>query len=106
MLFLFFNCVCAAAPVAKLSDDNLKDAISHRIGSPEGEKETHVASGYVNQIRHFSVRAHSCRQNSHFSSSKYAVAISVAEPSNTYISNAGTLPLPGSDAFLFRYNLF
>lgn len=107
VLFLFFNCVCAAAPAAKLTDNNLADALSLKIGScpVQTEEETHVASGYVNYVSHFSVRAQSFKQNPHFRYNKYAAAISVVE-SNASILNAGTLPLPGNYAFLFRYNLF
>jgi len=108
VLFLFFNCVCAAAPVAKLTDDNFKDAISVRIGIPlENEEEAHFASGYISHTTHFSVGKKNCKQkNHHFFSNQHSDLIASVESSNTFIYRDSNLPLQGNYAFLFRYTLF
>ena len=106
VLFLFFNCVCIAAPVAKFSNDNFKDAILIRTGSPlQSEEETHLASGYINHAVHYSFHKKFCKKNHHFFSTQHSDLISGIE-SNTFFDDGRTLPLPGNYTFLFRYNLF
>jgi hypothetical protein len=110
VLFLFFNCVCTAAPVVKLTGENYKEAVSIRLQMPNplgGEEENHASSfGYINHVNHFSVRRHSDNRICNAAITNASVSLPDIESSVLYIPDASNLPMPGNDAFLFRYTLF
>jgi hypothetical protein len=111
VLFLFFNCVCTAAPVVKLTCENYEEVVSIRlvqVPSPlEGEEGSHnSALGYINHVHHFSVRRHSDNHVCNATITNAVVSLSAVESSLLYIPDASHLPVPGNDAFLFRYTLF
>lgn len=108
MLFLFFNCVCIAAPVIKIAAE---DAVAGRLApipkTTETEEGNHLtASSYVNQQNHFSVRRQSDRRVSNTVNSFSAASFRSVDLRENYIAAASLLPTPGYYCFLFRYNLF
>ena len=109
MLFLLFNCVCTAAPVLKLTGENYKDPVSIRLGQVsaplENEEENHAVSSYINSYNHFSVRKQSYKANYQIVSTSFTSFRVIGLP-ETYIADASVLPIPGSLALLFLYNLF
>jgi len=107
MLFLFFNCVCAAAPVLKLTGENYNDTVSIQIPGPlENEEENRATSAYINHVNHFSVRKQGARHVYSAVSTNSAISLAVSDLPGTYISSTSILPIPGDRAFLFRYTLF
>ncbi|MBO9684083.1 MAG: hypothetical protein J7502_15695 [Flavisolibacter sp.] len=111
VLFLFFNCICAAAPVLKLTDENHTDAVSIplvQVPTPlENEEENRAAtSGYINHANHFSLRKHCDKRVDNSLAAKSTVLVPGNDLPTAYIHKAGVLPLPGNYAFLFRYTLF
>ncbi len=111
LLFLFFNCVCIAAPVVKLSSDDYREATSmqlvHIPNAPETEEENHfTASVYVNQLNHFSFRKHNGKHVFNESNSIAFTSVNDAVGQKFYLSTSNFLPTPGYYVFLFRYNLF
>lgn len=110
LLFLFFNGVCIAAPVVKLTSEEYKEVASislvHIPNAPETEEENRFsASVYVNQLNHFSFRKHNDQHV--FNKSNSIVFSSTCDvDQNFYLSTSNFLPVPGYYAFLFRYNLF
>ena len=111
VLFLFFNCICTAAPVVKLTDENHADAVAIRllqVPTPlENEEENRAAtSGYINHANHFSVRKHCDKRVGNSPDAKPTILFSGNDLPKTYIHEAGILPVPGNYAFLFRYKLF
>lgn len=111
VLLLFFNCVCIAAPVLRLDDGNYNDAVSIQLGqipNPlESEEETHApAFSYINYVNHFSARKYFGNRVYNPAVTRSNVLLPAVDLSNTCILNASTLPMPGNDAFLFRYTLF
>ena len=106
LLFLFFNCICTAAPSLKFTD-NYKEVVSRVVSTPGGEEETHTVQGYINSsVSPFSDRKHAdkkaCHSGYHWCSNSFSTVAS----SDTSIPDASVVPLPGNYAFLFRYNLF
>ncbi len=109
VLFLFFNCVCTAAPVLKLISENQADTVSIRlVQNPlENEEENHAtSSGYINHVNHFSVRKHCNNRVCNTAVTNGTVSLSAIVLPVIYIPDASKLPVPGMDAFLFRYTLF
>lgn len=106
VLFLFFNCVCAAAPVLKLAGENDNHTISVASGPLENEEENHAASAYINQFPHLSVGKHSTRRVGNNVDANSARSLAVVDVPETCISNAGFLPIRSNHVFLFRYTLF
>jgi hypothetical protein len=110
ILFLFFNCVCSAAPVLKLANENYKAAVSTRLVQLpvplENEEENRAASGYFNYINPIAVRKHSDSYVCNSNITNTALPAPAIEPSRICIPDASNLPMSGSDAFLFRYMLF
>jgi hypothetical protein len=111
VLFLFFNCICTAAPVVKLTGETQADAVSIRlvqVPTPlENEEENRATtSNYINHTNHFSVRKHCDKRVGNSLAAKSAILFSGNDLPKTCIHEAGNLPLPGNYAFLFRYKLF
>lgn len=111
VLFLFFNFVCTAASVLRLTSENYKDAVCFQLAqfpNPSGnEEENHAAaSGYINQVADFSVRKVCEKRIYNGARSNSTVSLASIESSSAYIPDAGVLPVPGHYAFLFRYTLF
>jgi hypothetical protein len=111
VLFLFFNCVCTAAPVVKLTGESYKNAVSIRLVQVPnplgGEEENHASAlGYINHINHFSVRRHSDNHVCNAAITNAPVSLPATASSVFFIPDASHLPIPGNDAFLFRYTLF
>ena len=108
ILFLFFNCVCVAAPAVKatLNDDGVDFLqLTQTPNQPETEEENHlVKSKFITQYRHFSLqKQHSNRlfNIGHKSNAPAATDVKLSQP-----SLQASLPRPAYYAFLFRYNLF
>jgi hypothetical protein len=111
ILFLFFNCVCTAAPFIKATSENYKQVLPIQLAQSPNTAETEEESrltgaSYVNQLAHFSFR----KQRSHFfhnsgSNINTAILLDIGSE-KSYLTPASFLPTPGYYAFLFRYNLF
>lgn len=113
VLFLFFNCICTAAPIVKLTGENYPDTISIRllqVANPlENEEENHAAPyWHVNQFHHTSVRkiCNTRVYDAALTGSVVSLSAFDVEVSQTSIPNASVLPVHGNYAFLFRYTLF
>jgi hypothetical protein len=111
VLFLFFNCVCAAAPVLKLSGETYKEAVPIALpqnsNPSENEEESHAsASGYINHCGHFSVRKQHEKRVYHAAGPGSTISFSGIDLPNSYATGTNIFPLPGYYAFLFRYTLF
>lgn len=110
VLFLFFNCVCTAAPVLKFAGEKAKDAVSTRLVQVphplESEEENHAVAGYLNSVHHFSVRKHFDSRVYNAVNTNSTVSLFAIASLAIYIPDAGNLPMPGNHAFLFRYTLF
>jgi hypothetical protein len=109
ILFLFFNCVCTAAPVIKITSEDYKQATSLQLNQTAGATETEenqlTTSSYVSRVTHFSFR------KQHLSHAYNAGGNNQLAPADislqsSYLSTKYFLPTPGYYAFLFRYNLF
>ena len=109
MLFLLFNCVCTAAPVLKLTNENYKDSISIRliqVPAPlENEEEGQAVSAYLHCFNSLSVRKQSYKAEHQIVNTRITSFRAIDLP-KTYIADTSLLPMPGNRAFLFRYNLF
>jgi hypothetical protein len=107
VLFLFFNCVCAAVPVVKLTGEGYQDVSTRLIQVPnplESEEENHnPALGYINHVHHFSVRRHG---DNHVCNMAITNVLSLPAIESSVLYIPGNLPMPGNYAFLFRYTLF
>ncbi|HWI92909.1 MAG TPA: hypothetical protein VNT20_16645 [Flavisolibacter sp.] len=113
VLFLFFNCICTAAPIVKLAGEDYADTTSIRliqIANPlENEEEKHaIFYWHVNQFQYTSVRKifNNRMYDAALTASIVPLSASDVEASNTSIPDASVLPVPGNYAFLFRYSLF
>jgi hypothetical protein len=112
MLFLFFNCVCVAAPVVKLTSESYKDAVSMQLdpipNTPETEEENRLTSfSYVNQPIRPSLRKQNEGQVYYKDSSIHtALFPSNRDSQKSYPIVAGFLPRPGYYTFLYRHHLF
>jgi len=110
ILFLFFNCVCTAAPLIKITSENYKQAISLHLTQPadatENEEESQLTvASYVNRVSHVSFR----KQHPGYSyntDSNSQILFADTSWQSSYLSAKYFLPTPGYYAFLFRYNLF
>jgi hypothetical protein len=109
MLFLFINCVYAAAPVITYTED-YKEAVSlHLAQSPysETEEESRPAgSACVIQQTHFSHKQKGGRIYNAIGRSNVTLFSFEKGPQRSSPASLGFLPTPGYYAFLFRYNLF
>jgi hypothetical protein len=111
VLFLFFNCICTAAPVLKLRDENGTNVFASRtLQAPnplDNDEETHAStSGYINHVHRISVRRHCDKLICESLAATSTVLYSGISLPNTHTPNDSILPTPGNAAFLFRYNLF
>lgn len=109
MLFLFFNCMCSAAPVLQLAGK--VDAVALqmvKVPYPlEGEEENHAtSSGYINHSSHFSLRKQCGKRLNLAAESNFNALISGTDAPKTYLHYASVFPLPAYYVFLFRYTLF
>lgn len=108
MLFLFFNCVCTAAPLIKATSQDYKQAVSMRLmqnSNSETEDESRLTLvSYVNQRTPFSFR----KQGSLYApdSKVPTAALQEADVTNPPFASSRFLPPPGYYAFLFQYSLF
>ncbi len=106
-LFLFFNCVCTAAPVLKLTtEDVISIGVVQTPGPLENEEENRASSYFINNINHILVRKH---RDNHFCNSvitNITASVPAIKPSFICIPDTTSLPLPGNYAFLFRYTPF
>jgi len=110
MLFLFFNCVCTAAPIIKNTSQEYKQAVSLRLAPSPNTAETEeesrlVASSYVHQLTHFSLKK---QHSNHLYKQHNNQAASFADSGllKVFFTSVNSLPRPGYYAFLFRYTLF
>ncbi|TKK67208.1 hypothetical protein FC093_15095 [Ilyomonas limi] len=107
ILFLFFNCVCTAAPVIKITSEDYKQATALQLNQTAGATETEenqlTTSSYVSRFTHFSFRKQHL-SHAYNGGSQIALANIGWQPS--YFPANCFLPAPGYYAFLFRYNLF
>lgn len=110
IVFLFFNCVCTAAPVIKITSEDYKQVVALQLPQPAGATETEEESPltvtlYVSRMAHFSFRQqHPSHAYNTDSNRQIALADIGWQP--PYLSATYFLPTPGYYAFLFRYNLF
>ncbi len=109
VLFLFFNCVCTAAPVIKNSLDDNKQSLSLRLqnlNNTETEEENRLtSSSYINQHSSFSFRKqtnHIVNEVNHCNE----MVLSVKDWRQPSITVADLLPTPRYYSFLFRYKPF
>ena len=110
VLFLFFNCVCTAAPVIKSSLDGNKQVLSlhlvQNLNNTETEEENRLTiSSYINHHAAFSFRKqtnHLVNETNHYNE----MLFSVKDWSRPSISAADILPTPRYYSFLFRYKPF
>ena len=110
MLFLFFNCVCTAAPVLEFTAENYKEALSIHLAQGsnplEGEENHSSAFSYTAHFNQYSIRRH-CEYRIYSAVIPHtAVLASAIKSLKISLPDESVLPLPGNDAFLFRYNLF
>lgn len=108
ILFLFFNCVCTAAPIIKATSADYKQAVSMRLapGATEIEEESRlIASSYVNQSTHFSFRKQ-YRQRLYQQNNNQILSLLAEDLREHSFASINFLPRPAYYAFLFRYTPF
>ena len=110
ILFLFFNCVCTAAPIIKATFADYKQAVSMRLapgaGTTEIEEESRlIASSYVNQSTHFSFRKQ-YRQRLYQQNNNQILSLLAEDLREHSFASVNFLPRPAYYAFLFRYTPF
>lgn len=109
MLFLFFNCVCTAAPVLKLTgaEGTVSTWLVPIPIPPEGGEENHTTTyTCINHFLHFSFRKQCDKCLDHAPDGSSTTSFFAIDGSKVYLHKTSVLPIPGYYAFLFRYNLF
>ena len=110
LLFLFFNCICTAAPVIKATSEDYKQAVSLRLSqnpnAAESEEESRLAIAYVVQLTYFSLKRQPTDRLWKMGNNHPAVLLPDMGECKAYIAGTNFLPRPAYYAFLFRYKLF
>lgn len=110
LLFLFFNCICTAAPVIKATSEDYKQAVSlplaQNANAAESEEESRLAAVYVVQLNHFSFKRQHTNRFYHVSSNYSVRMLSDKGCYQSYTDAASFLLRPAYYIFLFRYKLF
>lgn len=110
LLFLFFNCICTAAPVIKATSADYKQALSlplaQNANAAESEEESRLAAVYVVQLNHFSFKRQQADRVYHIGNNHPVRMLSGKDWYQSYTTDASLLPRPAYYAFLFRYKLF
>lgn len=110
LLFLFFNCICTAAPVIKATSEDYKQAVSLRLSqnpnAAESEEESRLAAAYVVQITHFSFKRQHTDRLYNIAGNHPAGILPRRDQRKAYVAATNFLPRPGYYTFLFRYKLF
>lgn len=106
MLFLFFNCVCTAAPVIKATSEDYKQAVSVRLAQSYNEEESRLTACDVVLLTHFSFKKQHPNRLYNAGNNSAAGLLSHLHGHQPPIDAAHLLPIPGYYSFLFRYKLF